>query len=167
MTANTNTNTNTTIETADADADADTTDDCTTTTRTADDSTDDATETPPSSSSSSVFTPTFDHDLIVGMHLDQAVDAIIDSALYMNVSFFVVLCCVYSREFPNRRIPLKDKDSNGDGDGESSSNSPVIGDKLVTTYDELIEYLELKSADIRRHVLPFEGRNICLYRLAL
>jgi len=113
-----------------------------------DDSTDDATET--LLSSSSFFAPTFDHastivknaDLIVGMHPDQAVDAIIDSALYMNVSFFVVLCCVYSREFPNRRIriPLKkgDKENNGgDGDGDdgesnSNSHSPIIGDKLVT-----------------------------------
>ena len=55
-------------------------------------------------------------NLIVGMHPDQAVDAIVDAALYQNISFFVVPCCTYSREFPNRRIRIKNK--NGDSSGE-------------------------------------------------
>eukprot|EP00536_Pseudo-nitzschia_multiseries_P013190 jgi/Psemu1/290714/fgenesh1_pg.546_\ len=102
------------------------------------------------------FTPTFDHasnvvrtaNLIVGMHPDQAVDAIVDAALAKNISFFVVPCCVYSKEFPNRRVATKTT-------------------KLVTTYDDLIRYLMAKSPDIRKHTLPFEGRNICLYRVVV
>jgi hypothetical protein len=98
-------------------------------------------------------TPTFKHassvvkhaNLIVGMHPDQAVDAIVDAALDMNVTFFVVPCCTYSSEFPNRKV--------------LSSN------KIVTTYEELLDYLQCKSPDIKRHTLPFEGKNVCLYRI--
>ena len=124
-------------------------------------------------------------DRIVGMHPDQAVDAIIDAALYKNISFFVVPCCTYSREFPNRRIPLittantttddnneneneneKDNNENGNGNGKTQQQQKTAT-KLVTTYDELLQYLENKSSDIKRHVLPFEGRNVCLYRVVI
>lgn len=98
--------------------------------------------------------PTFDHasdivrkaTLIVGMHPDQAVDAIVDAALALNVSFFVVPCCTYSHEFPHRR---------------------TTEGKQVTKYDELLDYLQAKSPDIQRTVLPFEGKNICLYRVVV
>lgn len=94
-------------------------------------------------------------DLVVGMHPDQAVDAIVDAALYQNISFFVVPCCTYSREFPHRRVCVP----------VSESGKATTTMKLVTTYEELIDYLQAKSPDIKRHVLPFEGRNICLYRV--
>jgi hypothetical protein len=98
-------------------------------------------------------TPTFEYassvvkraNLIVGMHPDQAVDAIVDASLDMNITFFVVPCCTYSSEFPNRKV--------------LSSN------KIVTTYEELLDYLQSKSPDIKRHTLPFEGKNVCLYRI--
>lgn len=97
-------------------------------------------------------TPTFQHasaitkqaNLIVGMHPDQAVDTIVDAALALDISFFVVPCCTYSQEFPHRRL------ENG---------------KSVTKYEELLEYLQNKSSDIQREVLPFEGKNVCLYRV--
>ena len=95
-------------------------------------------------------------DLVVGMHPDQAVDAIVDAALYQNISFFVVPCCTYSREFPHRRVCLPVSEN-----GRANTTK-----KLVTTYEELVDYLQAKSPDIQRHVLPFEGRNICLYRVA-
>ncbi len=94
-------------------------------------------------------------DLVVGMHPDQAVDAIVDAALYQNISFFVVPCCTYSREFPHRRVCVPVSENGRD---ETTM-------KLVTTYEELVDYLQAKSPDIQRHVLPFEGRNICLYRV--
>ena len=120
-------------------------------------------------------------NLIVGMHPDQAVDAIIDAALYKNISFFVVPCCTYSREFPNRRIPLittanTTTDDNNENEDENEKDNNENGKthqqqktatKLVTTYDELLQYLENKSSDIKRHVLPFEGRNVCLYRVVI
>ena len=85
-------------------------------------------------------------NLIVGMHPDQAVDAIVDAALALNVSFFVIPCCVHSREFPRRRL------KNGDP---------------VNSYEELLEYLKEKDPEIRKEVLPFEGRNVCLYKVVL
>ena len=149
------------------------------------------------SSIADIDTIAFDHasdvvktaDLIVGMHSDQAVDAIVDAALYQNISFFVVPCCTYSREFPNRRVRVPDvassnksedakdnddedaKDNDDeDGNGNNKDNSRpkvtiTMSTKLVTTYEELIDYLQAKSSDIKKHVLPFEGRNICLYRV--
>eukprot|EP00241_Pyramimonas_parkeae_P004777 CAMPEP_0114261876 /NCGR_PEP_ID=MMETSP0058-20121206/21420_1 /TAXON_ID=36894 /ORGANISM="Pyramimonas parkeae, CCMP726" /LENGTH=354 /DNA_ID=CAMNT_0001377539 /DNA_START=162 /DNA_END=1223 /DNA_ORIENTATION=+ len=80
--------------------------------------------------------------LVLGIHPDQAVDAIVDAAVHLDVPFFVAPCCVYAPEFPNRRF-----------NGEP-----------VTTYAELLDYLQAKSPDIQRVVLPFEGKNVCLYR---
>ena len=122
--------------------------------------------------------PAFDHaasvvrnaDLIVGMHPDQAVDAIVDAALYQNISFFVVPCCVFPREFPHRRVRVRattaathNENENDDESGPPSTVETTT--KRVTRYEELVDYLQAKSPDIRRHVLPFEGRNICLYRV--
>ena len=100
-------------------------------------------------------------DLVVGMHPDQAVDAIVDLALYQNISFFVVPCCVFWREFRHRRVrvPVGDEETSG-SDLETATRM-----KPVTTYQELIDYLQAKSPDIKQKVLPFEGRNICLYRV--
>jgi hypothetical protein len=137
-----------------------------------------------SSSIADIDTIAFDHasdvvktaDLIVGMHPDQAVDAIVDAALYQNISFFVVPCCTYSREFPNRRVRVPDlassnksEDAKDNDDDDNCNRRPKVTitmtTKLVTTYEELIDYLLAKSPDIKKHVLPFEGRNICLYRV--
>ena len=100
-------------------------------------------------------------DLVVGMHPDQAVDAIVDLALYQNISFFVVPCCVFPKIFPHRRVcvPVGDDETSG-SDFETSTRI-----KPVTTYQELIDYLQAKSPDIKKKILPFEGRNICLYRV--
>ena len=80
------------------------------------------------------------------MKTHAAVDAIVDAALHLDISFFVVPCCTYSAEFPFRKT--------------------VRGEKTITTYDELLDYLQAKSSDIQRTTLPFEGKNICLYRVA-
>jgi hypothetical protein len=85
--------------------------------------------------------------LIVGMHPDQAVDAIVDAALALQISFFVIPCCIYSAEFPHRRTP---------------SGSPV------KNYDDLLDYLQAKSPHtIQRATLPFDGKNICLYQIVV
>ena len=78
------------------------------------------------------------------MHPDQAVESIVDAALALNVSFFVMPCCVHSREFPDRVLRS----------GES-----------VRSYDQLLGYLEEKAEGIKREVLGFEGRNVCIYRV--
>ena len=70
-------------------------------------------------------------------------------------------------------MPIKEKDTNGNAERKDGDDLPnglaarlsITNTKLVTTYEELVDYLQAKSPDIQRHVLPFEGRNICLYRV--
>lgn len=47
--------------------------------------------------------------LIVGMHPDQATEAIVRAAVMMRKPFAVVPCCVFAREFPERSL----RDSQG------------------------------------------------------
>ena len=44
------------------------------------------------------------HDLIIGMHPDQATEPIIDMALKYKKPFAVVPCCVFAHENPHRRL---------------------------------------------------------------
>eukprot|EP00056_Hartaetosiga_gracilis_P000025 m.35405 g.35405 ORF g.35405 m.35405 type:complete len:145 (-) comp10014_c0_seq1:151-585(-) len=81
--------------------------------------------------------------IVVGMHPDQAAGHIVDFALAQNKPFALVPCCVYSKEFPKRR--LKD-------------GTPV------KTYSHLITYLMEKHSGIKKCTLPFEGKNICVYK---
>lgn len=80
--------------------------------------------------------------LIVGMHSDQATEAIVDVALRLNVPFAVVPCCVHASTFPHRTL---------------ADGSPV------NTYAEFIDYLLAKSPNIRKTFLPFKGRNQIIY----
>ncbi len=80
--------------------------------------------------------------IVLGMHPDQAVEHIIDFAIMNNKPFAVTPCCVYSYQFPARKL------KNG---------------SLVTSYSDLITYLLEKDYRIQQLVLDFEGRNIMLY----
>jgi hypothetical protein len=81
--------------------------------------------------------------LLVGMHSDQATEAIIDTALELNIPFAVVPCCTFPELFPHRRTAL---------------GGPVA------SYAEFIEYLRGKHPSIRSTFLPFKGRNQVLYK---
>ena len=81
--------------------------------------------------------------LLVGMHPDQATEAIIDAALELGVPFAVVPCCTFPEMFPHRKT----------ADGEP-----------VATYSQLIDYLMRKDPSIQKTFLPFKGRNQVLYR---
>ena len=83
-------------------------------------------------------------DVLVGMHPDQATEAIVDAALALGKPFAVVPCCVFPELFPDRRKP--------DG-GE------------VRAYVDFVEYLRAKDPEIRIGYLPFEGRSRVLYKL--
>lgn len=83
--------------------------------------------------------------VLVGMHPDEATDAIVDVALQFDKPFAIVPCCVFSHSFPDRRMPN--------------------GVDKVLTYDSLVEYLLAKSPDIQKAFLPFDGKNLILYRL--
>lgn len=84
-----------------------------------------------------------DCSAIVALHPDEATDSIVDMAVRKRVPFVVMPCCVFSRLFPDRRLP--------------ESSDPV------GTYDDLIQYLMAKDVAIQKTVLPFEGANIALW----
>jgi hypothetical protein len=83
--------------------------------------------------------------VLVGMHSDGATEAIIDMALYLDIPFEVVPCCVFACDNPNRKLP----------DGS-----------LITEYSDFLDYLQKKHPSIQRAALPFLGRNVVLYRLS-
>ncbi|KAI9225637.1 MAG: hypothetical protein DHS80DRAFT_25979 [Piptocephalis tieghemiana] len=95
-----------------------------------------------SSSSSSSSSPPRT-TLLVGLHPDQATEAIVDIGLRLGLPWAIVPCCVFPSLFPGRRSPV---------DGEE-----------VTTTEQFIEYLMAKDAGIQHAYLPFEGRNRVLY----
>jgi hypothetical protein len=78
------------------------------------------------------------------MHPDQATGAVLETALALHKPFALVPCCVFSRLFPHRLTPAG---------------------ATVSTYDELLDWIQAQGAGIQRAVLPFHGRNIVLYRL--
>ncbi len=90
--------------------------------------------------------------VVLGMHPDQATDAIVDFALERGKPFAVVPCCTYSREFPARRRPPSPTNPRGGG--------------AVTTHAHLVEYLLAKAPGAcRTATLPFGGMNTVVYSL--
>jgi len=85
--------------------------------------------------------------LLIGMHADSATECIVDVALRYNKPFVVVPCCVFPNLFKARVIV------------DSSSNQRI----QVRSWEQFCDYLQLKDNKIRRHVLPFEGRNVAIY----
>ncbi|ETN18634.1 hypothetical protein PPTG_04175 [Phytophthora nicotianae INRA-310] len=83
-----------------------------------------------------------DCSVLVGMHPDEATEAIVDAALTLGKPFAIVPCCVMSRVFPDRQC---------------QDGTPV------DTYDTFIRYLLEKHPSIQREFLPFAGRNQVLY----
>ena len=79
---------------------------------------------------------------VFGMHPDQAAEHIVDFALEHNIPFALVPCCVYSKQFPKRKLP----------DGT-----------LVKSHEQLLQHLRSKDKRIKQELLPFEGKNIVLW----
>ncbi|KNC75982.1 hypothetical protein SARC_11507 [Sphaeroforma arctica JP610] len=83
--------------------------------------------------------------VVVGMHPDQATDMIVELALCTDKSFACVPCCVFSKQFPKRRLK----------DGSR-----------VSTYDEYIQYIVEKDPEhIKVETLEFDGKNKVVYRV--
>jgi len=82
--------------------------------------------------------------LLVGMHSDEATEAIVDAGLRLGTPFAVVPCCAFPSMFPDRRLPG--------------------GAKVATTAD-LVEYLKAKAPGgrIKEGFLPFLGRNTVVF----
>jgi len=84
--------------------------------------------------------------LIVGLHPDEATEPLVDTALDLLISFCVIPCCVFSQDFPNRRL------KNGN---------------IPSSYEEFCEFLTQKSSGIENELLPFIGKNQVLYKKLL
>lgn len=80
--------------------------------------------------------------LVCGLHPDQATEPIVDQAIKLGKPFAVVPCCVFSKEFPERRLP----------DG-----------KPVFSYEDFVTYLKAKTPGIESAFLPFSGKNQVLF----
>ncbi|KAF1333732.1 hypothetical protein FI667_g2554, partial [Globisporangium splendens] len=85
--------------------------------------------------------------ILVGMHPDEATDAIIDVAILYDKPFALVPCCVFGHKFPDRVMPS-------------------TGNKVVS-YEDLVAYLAAKHPDIQQAFLPFDGKNLVLYRQSI
>ena len=83
-----------------------------------------------------------DCSLLVGMHPDEATEAIVDIALALGKPFAIVPCCVMSRVFPDRIC---------------RDGTPV------DTYETFVRYLLEKHPSVQSAFLPFAGRNQVLY----
>jgi hypothetical protein len=82
--------------------------------------------------------------LLIGLHPDQAAGDIVDYALSKNIPYCIVPCCVYSQLFTKRKLK----------DGT-----------VVTTYDQLIDWLCEKDDRARVATLDLEGKNKVVYSL--
>lgn len=80
--------------------------------------------------------------LIIGLHPDEATEALVDTALYFNIRFCVIPCCVFSSDNPQRRL--------------KNGNSP-------TSYLDFCTYLKEKFSGIKEENLNFIGKNKVLF----
>ena len=126
--------------------------------------------------------------LLVGLHPDQATEAIVDAALARNLPFAVVPCCVFPGLFFGRhcstgsstrttRGQATPSDSGGgsgggggaDGSGGGTGTSGRRYERQripigVTGYRGFLSYLRAKDPTrVRLARLPFAGKNIVVY----
>jgi len=80
--------------------------------------------------------------MLVGLHPDEPTEDILDMALQRGKNVAIVPCCVFPCFFPLRTL----------SDG-----------RFVRTYEEFLEYLLSKDDRLRKHNLPFQGRNTVIY----
>jgi hypothetical protein len=80
--------------------------------------------------------------LLIGFHPDQATDAIVDFAVARSKPVVLVPCCVFARDFPDRRF----------ADGSD-----------VASFEDLVRYCrERLGPAVRSEFLPYNGRNNAL-----
>ena len=101
---------------------------------------------------------------VLGLHPDQATDAVVDAALALGKPFAVVPCCVFAREFTHRRLPCSDGSGSGSGSG-SGAVAVAAGDRAVTSREDLIEYIAAKHPSIQRATIDCPGANVVLFSL--
>jgi len=80
---------------------------------------------------------------IVGLHPDEATEAIVDTALAYQLPFAIVPCCVTPQLFPHRVLK-----------GTRTR---------VKKHGSFVKYLMDKDTRMRKIALPFQGRNVVLF----
>lgn len=105
--------------------------------------------------------------LVIALHPDEATEAAVRFAVNRRKPFAVVPCCVYSRIFPERRLrvdaPSADTHRSAGGD-----EPPAARYQPVTTYEDLLAYLQQMHPAIKRAVLPgCGGKSTVLYVASL
>ena len=103
--------------------------------------------------------------LVIGMHPDEATEAIVTHSLAHGKRFAVVPCCVFAHLFPDRRLALArsagEEGRRGEEDG--GDGGAVPRGKPVRDVNEFCAYLKEKDPRIEEALLPFEGRNKVLF----
>ena len=82
---------------------------------------------------------------LVGLHSDEATEALVEAALRFGKPFAVVPCCVFAERFSARSL---------------ADGTPV------RTYEQFCEWLRLRAPGARIGFLPFAGRNRVIFRTA-
>jgi len=99
---------------------------------------------------------------ILALHPDEATGDIVGLAVQYRIPFLIVPCCVFSRLFPDRFKPLRLL-STKDGSSGGGNDLGVVDRQVVSTYDDLIEYLVDKDDSIQVTKLDFDGANMGLW----
>lgn len=81
---------------------------------------------------------------LVALHPDEATGEIVQQAVKHRIPFVVVPCCVFARLFPNRETK----------DGRS-----------VSSYEDLLDFLQDQDPSIQRTKLSFGGKNYALWSI--
>lgn len=98
--------------------------------------------------------------LLLGLHPDECTEDIVDVALKYNLPFAIVPCCVFPDLFPSRQLTSTKKNkTNTETFGQSEKEYLP-----VRNYSEFLHYLMGKSEKFSMATLPFEGKNIVIYR---
>ncbi|ORX87069.1 hypothetical protein BCR32DRAFT_289606 [Anaeromyces robustus] len=106
---------------------------------------------------SDLYKDLFDNSsILIGLHPDQATEIIVDLALKLKKPFAIIPCCVFANDFPHRKLKRKKTDNN--------KNDNEYEDIPVSSYEQFIEYLCEKDKKIQKTFLPFEGKNLLLYK---
>ncbi|KAH0484234.1 MAG: uncharacterized protein KVP18_003472 [Porospora cf. gigantea A] len=97
----------------------------------------------------------------VGLHPDQATNPIIEVANALRKPFVIVPCCVFAREFPDRRL-CGDRDDLCAVDGCSNTGLPATDAwRHVESFTDLVRWIR-RQAKVKASFLPVEGKNLVL-----
>ncbi len=79
---------------------------------------------------------------LVALHPDEATGEIVQQAVKHRIPFCIVPCCVFARLFPDRTLQVG---------------------RPVSSYEDLLDFLQEQDPSIQRTQLSFGGKNIALW----